>query len=68
MRRFNYTGNGMLAFTHHDTDYVIHNQGPHELPEDSEIVKSLTAQKLLIQVQAPELTIQQIDLKSKKIR
>jgi len=53
MKKFNYNGNGILAFTHQEIDYVIHESGPHNLPEESDIVKSLEAQKLLLEVQPP---------------
>ncbi len=55
MMNFNYTGNGILAFTHQEKDYIINEHGPHSLPEDSELIKSLVAQKLLIEVQETEL-------------
>lgn len=53
MKKFNYNGNGILSFTHQQKDYVIHENGPHQLPEESDLVKSLVTQKLLIEVQSP---------------
>lgn len=50
MKKFKYNGSGQLAFTHQGFDFVIHESGPHDLPNDNELVISLVKQGLLIEV------------------
>lgn len=50
MKEFNYTGTGILSFTHKEQDFIISGYGPHKLPSDSSLVKALVGQGLLTEV------------------
>ncbi|KQC02095.1 hypothetical protein [Pedobacter sp. Hv1] len=52
MKKFKYNGSGQLAFTHQGFDFVIHESGPHDLPNENELVISLVKQGLLTEVPA----------------
>lgn len=47
MKSYNYSGKSTLAFTHNGNDYLAYGDGPHELPEDADIVKTLVAKQVL---------------------
>lgn len=67
MKNFNYNGKGTLSFTHLNHDFVIHEVGPHQLPEDSELVKSLVSQSLLTEVQeSQQLSKQELSINKLK--
>lgn len=55
MKKFEYYGSGTLSFTHLKQDFIIHGVGPHELPEENELVASLVAQKLLIELKEEKI-------------
>lgn len=68
MKDFNYNGHGTLSFTHQNQDFVIHENGPHKLPEESELVISLVNQELLTEVQVVKLeTLKEVEVKTQKI-
>ncbi|MBO9674419.1 MAG: hypothetical protein J7577_13305 [Sphingobacteriaceae bacterium] len=47
MKSFQYNAKGILSFSHDKQDYTINGKGPHLLPEESPLVKSLISQGIL---------------------
>jgi hypothetical protein len=48
MKKYTYKGSSILSFTYENKDFVIYGNGPHQLPEESAIVKTLVAKGDLI--------------------
>lgn len=58
MKKYNYYGNSTLSFSHKEgekeNDFLASGTGPHELPEDAEIVKTHVALGTLVEVDEVE--------------
>lgn len=55
MKSYIYKGKSNLTFSHGKEDFLIHGEGPHDLPEESPIVKSnVTRGKLVLQGEQTE--------------
>lgn len=67
MVKFNYNGSGLLSFSHNERDYIIHGEGPHFLPTESDLVISLLKQGLLTEVSEikPESNLELNEVKPK---
>jgi hypothetical protein len=51
MKNYTYTGTSILSFTFDKQDYQVYGKGPHSLPAESELVKTLVAKGELTQVE-----------------
>jgi hypothetical protein len=49
MKNYTYYGTSNLTFTHGDRDYLVTGAGPHELPEEADIVQSHVSRGTLIE-------------------
>ena len=54
MKNYKYLGKSTLAFTHDNQDYLAYGVGPHDLPEDADIVKTLVAKVVLVETSVKE--------------
>jgi hypothetical protein len=54
MKNYNYSGKSTLAFTHEKQDYLAYGAGPHDLPEDASIVRTLVAKGVLVETPVKE--------------
>ena len=57
MKKYTYSGTSNLTFSHAGKDYLVYGPGPHELPEDADIVKSNVAFGKLLPVQEEIKTV-----------
>lgn len=48
MKKYKYLGTSILSFTHGENDFIIHGTGPHDLPEEADIVKVNVARGVLV--------------------
>jgi hypothetical protein len=48
MKSYKFLGKATSAFSWDGQDYLIHGTGPHLLPSECELVKSMVEQNLLI--------------------
>lgn len=51
MKKYQFNISGTLTFTHQNKDYAINGKGPHQLPAENQLVKSLEAQGILTLVE-----------------
>lgn len=49
MKSYTYHGKSNLTFTHEGKDYLVHGAGPHDLPEEAQIVTTHTGRGTLVE-------------------